>query len=160
MLVFLVVLLQIRQKTILKSPYQSITTTSIPNETRTYKSKFLKITFNYPTKFQLEDKFDTIYLKEGNYLIIIDRVGTNYKTIDEYLNYLGNINKVNISDRQQLKVNKLDGVKATINHPNTNNPDTEVYYFYVDNWVYDISTTYSSLYPDLDQIAQSFRYTP
>lgn len=128
--------------------------------TRSYKSKILKISIETSEKFTLEEKFGTIYLKQDNNLITIDRVGTNLKTVDEYLDQLSKANKVLIANREHVEINGLDSVKAIIKHPNTSNPDNKAFFFYINYGVYDISTTSESLFSDLDQIAQSFRYTP
>lgn len=133
---------------------------SISPLNKMYYSKYLKITLDYPMEYQLEERLGTVYLKKDNNLIIVDRIGTNYNSIDDYLDYLTKINEVQIVDRQIVKVNRLNGMRATVKHPNTQNPDNKVYYFYINNFIYDISTTNPILYSDLDQIARSFRYTP
>jgi len=128
--------------------------------TKTYHSKFLKITIDYPTDFELEERFGTITLKNTKGEIAIGANGTNYETVDEYLDYLSKVNKVSIINRQHILINELDSVKATIKHPKSNNPDREVYYFYINNGIHDVSTKDRSLYPELDRVAKSFRYEP
>ena len=123
------------------------------DQTTTYKSKDLKFTVNIPSKFQIEERFTTVLLQYHDELIQITRSGTNYSSLDAHLDNLGKLNDFTFSTKENFTINNYSAVKGVI--------EGEIHYFiYVDNWVYSISTPSESLFSALDQIAQSFRYTP
>jgi len=129
--------------------------------TKTYHSKFLKITFDYPSKFQLVERFGMITLRDKDGEILIDNTGTNYSNLDDFLK--AGFERDNLKkqvDKQHLNLNKIDFVKTVIKYPTRPDLDRKAYYFYKDYSVYVISTPNVSLYPDLDQIIQAFRYEP
>lgn len=126
---------------------------SQPTKERIYRSKTLKFSIVIPSIFQIEEKFTTILLKNNDKLIQINRSGTNFSTLDDHLDNLSKLNQLTFSDRQHASISNYDSVKGTIGG--------EIHYFiYVDNWVYSLSTSSPPLFPDLDKIAQSFRYAP
>lgn len=128
---------------------------------KTYHSDFLKTTINYPRDFELDEKFGLITLKNNaNEAVTISRIGTNNDSIEGFLFDLSDRNKVQISSKKKLNINGYEFMSVVINHPLSKTPDTKVYYFYRENFVYSISTKYPELYDDLDFIAKSFRYEP
>ena len=147
-------------------PYQQQRNTMRTSPTpslATYHSKFLKITFSYPAKFQLEERFGEIKLENKSGLILIHKTGTNENSIDTFLyegdSREGNLEKI-IVEKRRLKINGLDFVEEILQYPARSDLDSEDYYFYKNNSVYSLSTSFPSLYIDLDQIAQSFHYEP
>ena len=59
----------------------------------------------------------------------------------------------NITNKRYLNINNLESVSGFIG-------EEKIYFIYVDYTVYLISSKTGALFSDLDQIAQSFRYTP
>ena len=124
-----------------------------------YTSKTLRISVGVSKEFQIEDKLIDVIFKKGNEEIILSRIGTNFTTIEEYLDNLENKNKTKINDKETLNYNSYKIISGYINRRDGNNE--KVYFIYPDQWVvYTISTTYPNLYDYLDKIARSFRYAP
>ncbi len=123
--------------------------------TRSYTSKLLKITIDVPVNYSVEEKFGTITLKEknGKREIVLSRAGTNYNSLEGYLNDLNQKNNLIIKEKEKLVINNHEAVKEKIGE--------ETYYsIYANSWVFSIKTEFKELFSDLDQIAHSFRYTP
>lgn len=130
-------------------------------EKKTYHSEFLKITIDYSTKFDLEEKFGTITLKNKEGEIIITTTGTNYSSLDEYIKASDELNETMIKVmRKRVKINNWDGVVSNISYENNPSLNHKGYIFYKDYGVYSLFTTSSNLYSDLDKITKSFRYEP
>ncbi len=139
---------------------QPHTETSMISE-KEYQSSFLKLNFKYPADFQLKEIDTSIYLEGKRGLIRIDSTGTNFDTLVGHLKGLEVMNKVNIIDRRNVRINNLDGISAVIKNPLSHAPDTYSYFFYPTEWtVYSISTDSQELRNDVDTIAQTFVYTP
>ncbi len=120
---------------------------------KTYQSKNLKFSVNFSGDFQIEERFNSVFLNSDNKMIIIERIGTNFSTIDEYLEDLGSKNKFMLKNKQKKQVNGAEAIMVYIG-------DEKNYFIYVSDSVYSFSTSDKSLYDDLDQIAQSFKYIP
>lgn len=123
--------------------------------TKTYHSDFLKITIDYPENFKLEEKFETITLKNNKGTIIISTNGTNYDSVDGYLDNLSELNNFRITKKEKVKLKYEDATIITIDNRKKD------YFFYPTEWsIYFISASSPELYGDLDKIAESFRYEP
>lgn len=163
---FLLVILTLILAVILSLGYKSITAqkqVKIRDENRVeqtqslkaFSSKSLKLTITVPTQFQVSEKFGTIKISNSNGEININQNGTNFNNLDDYLNDLKQKNHFTLNNQQNLLINNLSAIKADIE-------SQHIYYiFSKGNYtVYSFSTRDNYLYPVLDQIAQSFRYTP
>jgi len=139
---------------------QSNTTVSSGEQTRIYKSKDLKFSVSIPSRFQVEEKFTTVFMKNVSGEILLSRVATNFENLNNYLDDLSKKNKILITDKKELTINQYDSIRGKIQYSSLENPTKTSYFIYVDNWVYSFSTSSPTLFDDLDQIAQSFRYTP
>lgn len=119
-----------------------------------YKSKAMKFTINIPVGFQAEEKFTTLSLKNSKGEILLSRVGTNIVNIDDYLNDLDKKNNSVIFNREKLTINNLPAIRGMVG-------SQKYYFIYAYDWtVFTLLATSESLFGDLDQIAQSFKYTP
>lgn len=134
--------------------------TSSDGQIKTFQSKNLKFTINIPAYLQIEEKFTTVILKSNNTQIVLSRIATNFENLEDYLNDLSIKNKLVIEDREVKTINNLNSVTANIKASVNRDKNEKVYFIYVDNWIYSLTTDSESLYDDLDQIAQSFKYTP
>lgn len=137
-----------------------LTTTYNPQQPREYRSKNLKFAITVPSDFQIEERFTIVNLVNAEGEISIDRIGTNFDDLEGYLQNLVAKNKVLIINKNSYQIGSLNAISSIIRHPISKRPDEKVYFIYEDNWVYSLSTSSPALFPDLDKIAQSFRYTP
>lgn len=121
---------------------------------RIYKSEAMKFSITVPSEFQIEETLPTVTVKSVKGEIHIDRSGTNFETLVEHLDNLSRLNHFVILSKQNIDINTLPAVRGIIN-------EKRHYFIYGAPWtVYSIFTSSPPLFPDLDQIAQSFRYTP
>ena len=122
-------------------------------------SKYLDFTVQLPTTYQAEESAPIVNFRNGEIVITLVRNTTPFNTLKESLDDYDAKNKLkNFSERKELEIN---GYQATTRvEARGDGHIQKVYYIYVDNWLYIISTEFESGYSDLDQIARSFRYTP
>lgn len=136
------------------------TPTKIQNVNQVYASKTLKFTIIFPSQFKVEERFTTASINSIEGEILLSRVATDFENIEDYLNDLSVKNRIKITNRENIKINSLDGIRGKIDYAPTTNPTKYAYFVYADNWVYSLSTSSPALFDALDTIAQSFRYTP
>lgn len=130
------------------------------NNREYFHSNTLKFSVEVLPEYQVEEKNTYIDLKSGNLKINISRNGTNFEKISDYLESFDKKRMIVISSEEKVKILSYDSVKRIEVFKAGPITEQKVYFIYVDNWVYAISTSSEELYSDLDQIAQSFRYTP
>lgn len=121
--------------------------------TKTYRSEILQITFNYPTKFELEERLPSIILKKKGIdgFIIIDRISTN------------NTSLTYDSNEQKIIINGMEAKKYTATYSDYGDSlpvEHKGYQIYADHAIYSIYTNTPIFYPDLDQIVKSLHYEP
>lgn len=129
----------------------------IPTQTkqpRIYTSKAMKFSINTPIDFKIEERFFRVTLSKTEGNIYIERSGTNFDNIDDYLNDLDKRNNSVTQNKEKIYINNLSAIRGMA--------DNDRYYFiYVDKWIiFTLFTESNQLFADLDTIAQSFRYTP
>lgn len=140
--------------------YQN-TSNNQQTSSQVYKSKTLKFSIIIPSKFQAEERFTTILLKSSDGEIQINRNGTNFVNVEDYLNNLSAKNRIVIEDKEDLTINDLKTLKATITYPGGPKNGERTYYIYNNDYaIYSLFTSSGDLFDDLDKIAQSFKYTP
>lgn len=129
-------------------------------KTTIYHSKSLKITIDMPDDISGTEDLGTIILKKNNAegTIKISTNGTNNDSIEGYLYDIGDKNHLQITDKKNITIHNLNGIVAMLH----GYKDTDKsYFFYPAPWtIYYLSTSSPVLFNDLDQIAQSFRFTP
>jgi len=135
------------------------------NNIKKYHSDFLKITFDVPDEYEIEEKYNDIIARDINTSekIIISNINTNFDNLDEYLDYHIKINNQKLIEKQIVRVNNYEGIMGIIRSPVKDNLNFHIYYFYPvpgSGNIISFSTDSPELYSDLDQIAQSFRYEP
>ncbi len=124
------------------------------SNTKVYKSENLKIIISVPAKFQIDDRFFRITLTslEGN--IYIEKSGTNFENVDEYLDNLDVENSSVTLSRERISINNMPAIRGIVN-------GKRYYYIYTEKWtIFTIFADSSALFDDLDQIAPSFIYIP
>lgn len=134
--------------------------TRAQNAKQIYKSKSLKFSIIVPSKFQIEERFTELSIRDFQGNILVDRIGTNFDNLDDYLKNLEFKNKISIIDRKSGTIEALNSIIGIVRHPIGGGDDRKSYFIFSDYAVYSISTSSPALFADLDKIAQSFRYTP
>lgn len=141
------------------NPSQSNKDSSPSASLKTYTSKNLKFNVDIPSELAVNQKFTDIIIGSNSENIIISRVSTNYNNAQDYLEDLSQKNKYLVKNKEEISIDKIKGIKTTLENT-IDSSEQKVIILYVDNLIYSLSTSTPSLYPILDQIAQSFRYTP
>jgi hypothetical protein len=137
------------------------TQSSTKNNFKIFQSKALKFTIKLPTHTTTIEKSTYVDFILVDSKINVSKNNTNFDVLDDYIKDFDSIRKsIKVQNEERLNINGLNAVKRIefFNLGPIN--QQKVYYIYNDYAVYSISTTFQPLYPDLDQIAQSFRYTP
>ena len=128
---------------------------------KTFQSKFLKFSILIPKSYETNETLSYVDLIQGQLKINISKNSTNFLKVTDYVNDFDKKRvRLNVKNEKIGNINELESISRLEEF--TSGPITQqkIYYFYTDNKVYTISTSSPSLYPDLDQIAQSFHYTP
>lgn len=146
-----------------KSKNLKVTPNDIPSPTisqsKPFKSSNLDFTVNTPQGYEIEEDIISVEFRKGRESISTSRNdATGFENLTEYLNDIDEKNKTEeISEIRELKI---DGYPTRVREEKRGQIKFRFYYIYVDGWVYVFSTPSESLYSNLDQIVQSFRYTP
>lgn len=139
------------QKKIL--PTQSPSPSPPSLELKTFQSKTMKFSIDLPDEFLAEEKLGSVTISTPEGEIYIDKNGTNFDSLEPYLKDLSLKNRFSLVDRKNLAINELSSISGTTGEEKT-------YFIYKNNMVYTLNVKIKGLHDDLDQIAQSFRYTP
>ena len=124
------------------------------SDTKTYSSESMKFSVGVPTKFKVNEKFFRVTLASNEGNIYIEKNGTNFDNIDDYVNELDTKNNSVTLDKERLSINSFPTISGMVGNQ-------KYYFIYADNWtIFTLFSNSSSLFPVLDQIASSFRYTP
>lgn len=130
-----------------------ISTNSAEQTTIFKSSSTMKFSIKVPSSYKVSEKLGSVTINTETGQILISRNGTNFDNLKDYINYSQNNLKNRMKNQQELTINELDAISASIDNEN-------IYYIYTENAVYSISTSTEALFDDLDKIAQSFKYTP
>lgn len=126
---------------------------------KTFTSKLLKFSIDYPNNCNIEEADTDINLNCNSEIIRISRYGTNFSNPSDFFRDLSIKNRFTIIDSKSIELNTMQALEAKITYPG--GPAIEkIYYIYKNYAIYSISASSPELYSDLDQIARSFRYTP
>jgi len=140
--------------------YVPQTSTAInTRDVKTYSSKSMKFSIDVPDRFHVSDAVDKLTLLDNNKEINIIRNGTDYENISDYIANFDARRNLIASETKRTFIDGNEALSRLVEFPEENSKQKS-YYIYVDNWVYILSTSSESLFPALDQIAQSFRYNP
>ncbi len=129
------------------------------NRRERYQSKILQFSVEIPNYFHVQDESLTINFISSKGTITIIRNGTNFNTLYDYIKEFDSRRRIKIVSTEKKSINGYESIFRTIEFPagkSTQRSD----YIYINNWVYILSTSSKNLYSDLDQIAQSFKYSP
>ena len=128
------------------------------SQTRTFQSKNLQFSILIPKTAEIKEGQTYVDIKIDQMLVDVTRNGTNFSSLEEYTKDFDAKNSVDIN---KMEPSIINGYNVISRQETANNTKHKIYYiFTTDGWVYTLSTSSESLYDDLDQIAQSFRYNP
>lgn len=125
---------------------------------KTFKSEVINISIQLPQDYLIEEKLTHVELKKGNNSIGLDRNAHAFRTLKEYLDDADEKDKLEFT--RVINEFEINSFPAVIRDELRGGVKVRMYYIFTPDWVYIFSTDSESLYPDLDQIAKSFRYTP
>lgn len=128
-------------------------TKQVQQQTKIFESKLMKFKISIPQELTVEEKFGQVTISSLGGKIFINRNGTNFDNLKDYLKDLGIKNKTSSWVLNYSTINNLDGASRLIGNDKN-------FYIYAKNWVYLFSTGSEPLYPLLDQIVQTFQYIP
>ena len=140
--------------------YNQPTPTNTQSSSQIFSSKKLKFRLQVTDNWQVKEDLTFVNLISEKGKINISRIATNFDTVDTYLKDFDSKRNINVAEVNYLKIdgyNAISRIEVFNAGPITKQ---KVYFIYIDNWVYSVSTSFPALFPVLDQIAQSFRYTP
>lgn len=142
-------------------------TTIIPNDepktTSGYKlfrsNDVMDFSVQIPENYTVKEGLTYVEFMLNNDYISMGRNGAGWiNSLDEYLLYRDEKN--DSSEVDEIKELNINGYSAVVRDEIRGGVNARLYYIDVEEWVYVFSTKSESLYSDLDQIAQSFQYTP
>lgn len=142
-----------------KQPQTTNLSTTKPNEATTHTSKLLKISINVSKEFKIEDGGVSINLTSNEGKVSIIRNGTQFINLESYLDEFDRKRSLIVVNKKEANLEGIQASSRIIKFPQQN-VTQKSYYIYKDYSVYIISTQSEALFDDLDQIAQSFRYSP
>lgn len=125
-----------------------------------FTSVYLKFNLKIPNNFTGVDEPSRIALATQEGSVYIIRNGTQYKDLDTYLSNFDKNTKLNVIKDEKLLINGYQARLRVFDDTDVAQSKEKIYFIFIDNFVYKLSTTYESLFDDLDQVAQSFRYIP
>ena len=118
-----------------------------------HSSSVMRFSIALPATYRVEEKFAKVTISTSTGEIYINQIGTNHDNLEDFLEQVKEENKISLIEERRLIINNLPAILW-------GKTDERLYILYHENTVYTISTKFKSLYTDLDQIAQSFKYNP
>lgn len=110
---------------------------------------------------KINEDYNEVSIVRSEGTIQIGKIGTNFDTLNGYINDLMEKNDLLSEGREELFINGSPVIRTVIKFPVSKAKDQKTYFVYPIEWtVYTLSTDSEALYDDLDQIARSFRYIP
>ncbi|MEK7518117.1 MAG: hypothetical protein AAB583_06265 [Patescibacteria group bacterium] len=145
----------------LNNSYNQSQTNNNSNETKAYESKTLKFTIVVPPELSVKDEEIRFLISNSEGIIIVSRNGTQFDSLDNYLEDFNIKHKVQESSNEEnLIIDNYTSLSKVIKYPGSTLNGDKIYFIYIPNAVYHISTSSEELFDELDEIAQSFKYTP
>jgi len=126
---------------------------------KTFQSRTMKFMIQVPDAFELKDNITDVDLKTPLGKITIVKNGTNFNNLRTYIADFDSKRKLEVNENKWETINDNEALSRLV-HFIDSDVKQKSYYIYSNYNVFIISTTSESLYSDLNQIAQSFRYIP
>lgn len=138
---------------------QKVATTQVvsPSENgmKKYVSDFMKVEFEYPKEYSLDEKISTIILKkagDNKKPITFAKYGTNFESVKSHVDNVVAKWKVKPDARRNFFSASINGEVVQ-----TKSDGYSIIFFVKDYAVYQFETGDESLFPDLEKIAKSFK---
>ena len=130
-------------------------------DSKEFKSSTIGFSVAVPKGYEINEKLTYVELILNGEKIIISKSSTELKDAISYVaDFDGKREELTVDEQKQITVNSLPGIVRVEKFTVGPIGQQKVYYIYADGDVITLSTSTKSLYSDLDQIAQSFQYTP
>lgn len=148
----------------IKFIYKPIPPPEIPSpsptgqQLKTFQSSELKFSIDLNENYQVTDKLGRVSIVTPNGNLYIERNSTNFNNLGDYLKDLDNRNKTIVVKEKTKLIFDNQAIDRLVKY--RSGEMQKVTIIYANGWVYSIFSDTESLYDDLDQIAQSFRYKP
>ena len=113
----------------------------------------MDFTIQIPEAYLATERMGGAILSEANREISIGRNSTNFERLEEFIKDSEGTSYDRLKEKKNLNINGLESMSGFIDNE-------KIYFIYSEYNVYLLSTKDKTLYSDLDQIAQSFKYTP
>ncbi|MBP9716866.1 MAG: hypothetical protein KBD51_02880 [Candidatus Levybacteria bacterium] len=126
--------------------------------TKAFESKYLKFTVDLPGNFKALDESSMIVISSEWGEIYIARNGTQFNNLREYLDEFDRNTSLNFSE-DLVMIDNYEAVLRKLTNSDIENGQENIYFIFVENSVFKISTTEEALFDELDLIAKSFKYT-
>ena len=157
----IILILALRTNNNTTTPPSQTNTSDDGKQMKQFQSKDLKFVVIVPQDFTIKSSTTGVDLIKNGASIEIVRNGTQFLTLSEYLNNFDNRRDIEIKTSENINIS---GHKTLIRNEKRiigkEIKNIKAYYIWIDGIIYIISTSSPSLFSALDQIAQSFRYTP
>src|SRR3989337_3905388 len=126
-----------------KTPSSSGTETQKVHVSQRFKSRNLDFEVQIPKDYEINEKLTFVELKFNQYLIDIIRNGTNFDLLEEYLENFDKTRKLKTEEQENELINNYQAVRRIETNLDSGVKE-KVYYFFVDSWVYTLSTSSES----------------
>ena len=124
------------------------------NQTKTFRStSIMKFSIDLPNGYKAQEKLGSVTISTPNGVLYIDRNGTNFIQLEDYIKDLGVKNKFVLTNKKSLRINGLETITGIVGKE-------KLYFIYSNYAIYTLSAKDEVMYNALDQIAKSFRYSP
>lgn len=127
-------------------------------EPKTFESSTLDFTVQLPEEYEVEQGITFVDFNKGVNSMGAGRAAHAFNSLSEFIVDIDEKNKT--KDVEEIRELEINGYPSRIRNELRGGVKVRMYYIFTNDWVYVFSTEAESLYSDLDQIAQSFRYTP
>ena len=129
-------------------------------DVKTFQSEMLDFNVNIPQRTIVNEQLTFVDLSLDESKINISRNGTNFDNLEDYLKDFDSKRELVVTSSKSTEINEYKGVKRIEEFDVGPVQEQAIIYYYLDGWIYTLTTASKDLYDELDQIARSFRYTP
>lgn len=140
-----------------ETPPEKLTTQP---QTKTFQSKNLKFSIQISSSWSIEEGIAFINLASSEGKINVSRIATNFNHLSGYLKDFDSKRSIEVTKEKTLNIDGYNSIERIETFKTGPIIKQKVYFIYADGWIYSVSTSFEALFDDLDQIAQSFQYTP
>lgn len=131
---------------------------SLTEQSNTYTSEVLDISFLVPEGFEIEEIQPVVYLRSDKGEVSITKNNLDMNDFGLFIEQYDERRNINVLSSIKLKINGYQSYKRVMQFSGIDRIQKS-YFIFPDQWVvYTLSTTSPELYDDLEEIVQSFKY--